>query len=137
MNNFAPWLAATACVVAGPLIVAYVQGYWALLMVPTIQAFGATTQPSIFVVMALFNAVGALLAAAVLSLPLGLLARSKPWVLGAAVGLVVTLTIAFWVYPAQLSLFIVAQRVIEALAFVAGCAALTSLVSRFRRHHAA
>ncbi|MCA3176938.1 MAG: hypothetical protein ING36_15635 [Burkholderiales bacterium] len=131
MSNAKLWLVGLFCAAAGPYIVATIYGYWALLMTPAIQAVGAKAQPNIFAAITLFNMVGALLAAAVLSVPLGLVARSKPWVLGLLVGLVVAAAMELMVYPIERPGFHLAMHVIESVSFVGGCALMTSLISRF------
>ncbi len=138
MKNLVPWFAAAACAIAGPYVVGYVVGYWALLMVPTIEAVGASTRPSILVVMAIFNVIGALLAAVVLSVPLGFFARPKPWAFGIGVGLIVVgiIAIGFLNYQVDTSWPHWLRLGLEAVAFVGGLAVFTSMISHLRRRHA-
>jgi hypothetical protein len=82
--------------------------------------------------MTLFNIVGALLAAMALSLPLGLVVRSKPLAAGAVVSSIVVVTTELLAYPLELPGFLLAMHAIELLSFVGACALMTQLISRLR-----
>lgn len=137
MNKLASWVVPVGTAMAGPYLSAYVESHWSLLLVPTLQALGVTARLGTLAVMTLFTVVGALLAAGLLSLPLGLVARSRAWIVGAAVGCVVVVASIVWLHPIALSFYSLVQLVAESLAHVFGCAQFTSLISHQRERHRA
>lgn len=137
MKNFVPWAVLVSTLIAGPYIYGFVQAYWSLLLVPTLLAVGAKATLSVLVIMTLFNVVGALFGAALLSLPIGFVLRSRAWIYGAVVGCVVAATLVIWLYPLDLSLFSLVHLIAESLALVVGCTLFTALVSRHQRQRRA
>jgi uncharacterized membrane protein required for colicin V production len=118
----------------GAHVFTHAQSQWAHLMVPAMQTLGAESQVSVFLITTLINCTGALLVAAMLSIPIGFAARSSGGLYGLALGVLVTCTLWYWSPPFQHSAFMLAHRTIEATVFVAGCGLFASLVWRWRRH---
>ncbi|MFP5408309.1 MAG: hypothetical protein ACLGGY_03410 [Gammaproteobacteria bacterium] len=112
-------LTAALCVGA-PYVFALIVGYWSLLLVPFIQALGLTSQFGIVITMGFVNALGALLAAAVMAIPLGWFVREWALLYGCVVGVVASFVLLYWAPPLS-SAFEVGMRVVEYLSFVVGC----------------
>lgn len=133
MKSFTPWAVFVSTLLAGPYVYGFLAGYWSLLLVPTLLAVGVKAKSSVLVVMTLFNVVGALIGAALLSLPIGFVARSKAWLFGAVIGCVVAAALVTWLRPLDMTLFSLVQLIAESLTLVVGCGLFAAVVSRYRR----
>jgi hypothetical protein len=111
------WVCVIAACAVSPFVFVLAQGCMALLIVPTMRVFGATSTDRLGVVTALAGVLGSLLAAAALCLPLGWMARKRPLPLGIIVGLVGCMAVTWVWLEAALGL-----RVLELVAFLGGCA---------------
>ena len=70
-----------------PFLYANIQAYWALLLVPVGQFFSVSGKVPNAILIVAMNLCGALIAAAVLSLPLGYVAKDRPYLFGALLSL--------------------------------------------------
>jgi hypothetical protein len=122
------WLCAF-CALA-PFVYAFIQGYWAFLLVPTLQMLGVHSRAGTLAVIILFDIVGALMAAVALAFPLAFLARQPSPALGLSLGLI---TIAVLLLTPPLfegggdSWWI---QIVEYAAFVVFCTVVAHLIGR-------
>jgi hypothetical protein len=124
------WLWLCAFCALAPFVYAYIQAYWAFLLVPTLQTLGVHSRPGTIAVITLFDIVGALMAAVALAFPLALLARQPSPALGLGLGLI-TITILLVTLP----LFegggdLWWTRIVEYAAFVVFCTVIAHLIGR-------
>ena len=89
------WLFLLALGAIAPWLYIYIQAYWALLLVPIGQFLGVTGKTQMAVHIAAMNLCGAFIAAALLSLPLGYVVRTRAYGFGALLSLA-PLTVLFW-----------------------------------------
>jgi hypothetical protein len=137
-------LTAALCVVA-PHLFAYIVGYWALLLAPAIRVAGVTSKLGLGLVIGITNALGALLAAAIMSVPFGWLLRDRVLVYGGIVGVVTTFVLFYWVYffepssdhywppRSEPSAFGFGIQLIMYFSFIAGCMVFSTIGARLGR----
>ena len=126
-----------ALVTISPAVYAYVQGYWALLLVPTGQLFGVDGRLQWAIVMIVMNLAGATIVATVLALPLGYFTKERAAVFGGTLSLgplVFMLWLVLedgWNAPSYLGIV----RVMEYMSIVIAFVALARVGSHFRTAH--
>lgn len=116
------WCYLAAFCAVSPFVFVLVQSYVARLIVPTLLTLGVASGIELRVVVFGMKVLGALLAAAILCIPLGWLARGSATFFGALVGLIGGLVVSWMgrsVPPDGVALW--ALRILEVAAFVAGC----------------
>jgi len=116
------------CAVA-PFVYAFITAYWALLT-PQLRPLGIRSREAAFVAIALFNAVGVMLAAVVLACPLTILARTQSVALGVTLGLITVAILLKIEHINELSELPSWFSVIEYSAFVLFCALASHLTAR-------
>ena len=116
------WSYLAAFCAAGPFVFVLVQGYVARVIVPALLGLGVASVIELRVVVFGINVFGALLAAAILCIPLGWLARGRAPLFGALVGLAGALVVS-WIGRSGSSdgAALWALHILELAAFVAGC----------------
>ena len=133
------WLLLLALAAIAPFLYGYIQAYWALLLVPVGQLFSISGKvPNVILIVGM-NLLGALIAAALLSLPLGYVAKDRPYLFGALLSLA-PLIFLFWILENQqdLTTFLRVIRVAEYLSIVVAFVAMAKLGAHLRslRHKA-
>jgi hypothetical protein len=81
------WFLFLVLAAIAPFLYANVQGYWALLLVPAAQFFSVAGHVQFAILLIIMNLLGALIVASLLSLPLGYVAKSRPYFFGALLSL--------------------------------------------------
>jgi hypothetical protein len=132
------WLYLVAFCVASSFVFVLVQGSVASLIVPTLSALGVASAIGVRVGFVGMSILGALLAAAVLCIPLGWLARERAPLFGTVVGLVGGATI-LWIWQSLPpdGLIFWSSRIPELVAFIGGCILFAVVGARGPRRVAA
>ena len=132
------WFYLAAFCVGSSFVFVLVQGWVAGLIVPTLSALGIASAIGVRIGFFGMSVLGALLAAAVLCIPLGWLARERAAFFGTVVGLVGGAAI-LWIWHSLPSEGLVfwASRIPELVAFVSGCILFAVVGARGTRRVAA
>jgi len=107
------------CVIS-PFVFVLVQGYLVDLLVPTLSALGVSSSTGVRAAIVSWGVLGAMLAAAVLCLPLGWLEPRRPAFLGGVVGLAGCIAIS-WIWQSLPPRNPAWSSILELVAFLGGC----------------
>jgi uncharacterized membrane protein YeaQ/YmgE (transglycosylase-associated protein family) len=116
------WSCMLAFCAASPFVFVLATGYAARFHGPMLSVLGISSHTELLVGLFVLNVIGALIAAALLGVPLGWLAPRRPVFLGAIVGVVGGLVVSWLgrsVQPDGVALW--ALRIVEVGAFIGGC----------------
>lgn len=136
MRYSRPWLLAlvVGCL-AGPLLYALIQGYWATLTVPAMLGIGATSKYAKVFALVAMNVSGAAITSAILCAPLARFAKKNPKSLGFIVGVTTSLASLYFAYDGaeghETTLYLLSA--VEHIAFIVGCVVFAVLGSRGAR----
>jgi hypothetical protein len=114
------WLCLVIACVLSPFLFVLVQGIVAAQAVPLLQALGISSSAGFRVGFALFGVFGALVAAAILCLPLGWMESQRPVLVGGIVGLAGCAGVS-WIWLSALPIYASWSHASELIALFAGC----------------
>jgi len=119
------WVLLLALSAVAPFMYGNIQGYWALLLVPAVQLLSVSGKAPLAIVMVIMNLLGALIVATILSVPLGYVAKDRPYLFGALLSLAPLLFLLWllledgWNAPGLLGVVRIAEYLSIVVAFVA------------------
>jgi hypothetical protein len=128
------WLLLLVLTAIAPFVYAIFQGYWALLLVPVGQLFSVSGKVPYAILIVVMNLCGALIVAILLALPLGYVAKCRPYMFGALLSLA-PLIFLLWVAEDWLDVtsFLGAIRIAEYLSIIISFVVMARLGAYIRK----
>lgn len=127
------WLLLLALAAIAPFLYANVQAYWAFLLVPVGEILSVSGKVPNAILNGVMSFCGALIVAALLSLPLGYVAKNKPYLFGALLSLAPLVFLVSVLEDQQnVTTFLRVIRVAEYLSIVVAFTAMARLGAHLR-----